>query len=62
MIQGEYRWADTFEKVTYLPWSPGQPDNGAGEDCLGFNLDSDGRFRYHDYICTDRLGLICERE
>ena len=19
MVQGEYRWADTFEKVTYLP-------------------------------------------
>ena len=62
MVPTVYRWADTFEKVTNLPWSPGQSTNSERKDCLGFHKDGNTGFRYHDFICTDKLDFICEME
>ncbi|HEY5939060.1 MAG TPA: C-type lectin domain-containing protein [Kofleriaceae bacterium] len=51
----------TLEGVpaTFLPWQPGQPDGGVGENCA--RLD-DGLDQLEDRACTDTRDYSCECE
>ena len=40
-------------------WAPGQPDDGAGTDCI--EKRNDGAGRWYDRHCTDSLRYLCER-
>ena len=55
---GVFRWVDgsTF---SLAGWAPGQPDDGAGTDCI--EKRNDGAGRWYDRHCTDSLRYLCER-
>ncbi|XP_048780983.1 perlucin-like [Ostrea edulis] len=57
-IEGEFKWANSDLSLTFTDWSPGQPDNANGEDCIELR----GAFHYHwnDLPCNTPHHFICE--
>ncbi|VDI10872.1 low affinity immunoglobulin epsilon Fc receptor [Mytilus galloprovincialis] len=61
VIEGVWMWASTDKAFNYTDWSPGQPDNGGGnENCLpmhaGYGL------KWNDKQCKTAYRFICEKE
>jgi hypothetical protein len=55
---GIFRWTDgSFVLVN--GWAPGQPNDGAGVDCI--EKRNDGTDLWYDQRCTDARPFICER-
>jgi hypothetical protein len=55
---GTFAWVDG-SPLGYVDWQPGQPDDGAGVDCI--EQRNDGAAHWYDRRCTDALRYICER-
>ncbi|HVZ36029.1 MAG TPA: C-type lectin domain-containing protein [Polyangiaceae bacterium] len=55
---GTFAWVDG-SSFAYTDWQPGQPDDGAGVDCV--EQRNDGAGRWYDRRCTDALRYICKR-
>lgn len=55
---GFFRWSDDTP-LSFSRWAPGQPDNGAGQDCI--EKRNDGIGLWYDRRCTDPLPYVCER-
>jgi hypothetical protein len=55
---GQFRWVDGGP-FSLQGWAPGQPDNGAGVDCI--EKRNDGAGQWYDRRCTDSLRYLCER-
>jgi hypothetical protein len=55
---GVFRWVDG-SSFSFAGWAPGQPDDGAGVDCI--EKRNDGAGRWYDRHCTDSLRYLCER-
>jgi C-type mannose receptor len=53
-----FQWVDG-SPFSFLGWAPGQPDNGAGVDCI--EKRNDGAGQWYDRRCTDSLRYVCER-
>lgn len=58
VADGDFRWWDG-RPLSVAAWAPGQPDNGAGLDCIEKRNDSTQR--WYDKRCSDRLRYACER-
>ena len=57
---GVWKWYTNNQPVVNFNWSPEQPQNRTGEDCLIYtNYDKYGG--WHDDYCTDRGYFICEK-
>jgi len=56
---GVFLWADG-SPVLVNGWAPGQPNDGAGVDCI--EKRNDGTDLWYDQRCTDGRPFICERE
>lgn len=57
-LEGDFRWSDGSPLV-FESWAPGQPDNGAGVDCI--EKRNDGAGGWYDRRCTDVHRYVCER-
>jgi hypothetical protein len=55
---GVFVWADGSPVLTN-GWAPGQPNDGAGVDCI--EKRNDGTDLWYDQRCTDGRPFICER-
>ena len=55
---GEFLWVDG-SPFALQGWAPGQPDNGAGIDCI--EKRNDGVGQWYDRRCSDALRYLCER-
>jgi hypothetical protein len=55
---GQFLWVDG-SPFTLQGWAPGQPDNGAGIDCI--EKRNDGAGQWYDRRCIDSLRYLCER-
>ncbi|XP_052717087.1 perlucin-like protein [Crassostrea angulata] len=57
-IEGVFKWVKSDQPLTYADWSPGQPDDANGEDCMELR----GAFQYHwnDLPCNIPHHFICE--
>jgi hypothetical protein len=55
---GVFLWVDGTA-FSFLGWAPGQPDDGAGTDCI--EKRNDGTGQWYDRRCTDALRYVCER-
>lgn len=55
---GVFQWWDG-SALTFQSWAPGQPDNGAGVDCI--EKRNDGTGLWYDRRCTDAQPFVCER-
>nr|XP_022295699.1 perlucin-like protein isoform X1 [Crassostrea virginica] len=57
-IEGVFKWVKSDLPMTYTDWSPGQPDDAGGEDCVELR----GAFQYHwnDLPCNIPHHFICE--
>jgi hypothetical protein len=56
--EGQFLWVDG-SAFTLQGWAPGQPDNGAGIDCI--EKRNDGAGQWYDRRCIDSLRYLCER-
>ena len=56
--EGVFKWVKSDLPMTYTDWSPGQPDDAGGEDCMELR----GAFQYHwnDLPCNIPHHFICE--
>nr|XP_034324874.1 perlucin-like protein isoform X2 [Crassostrea gigas] len=59
-IEGVFKWVRSDQPLTYTDWSPGQPDDANGEDCMELR----GAFQYHwnDLPCNIPHHFICETQ
>ena len=55
---GVFRWVDG-SSFSFTGWAPGQPDDGAGVDCI--EKRNDGAGQWYDRHCADSLRYLCER-
>ena len=55
---GQFLWVDG-SPFSFAGWAPGQPDNGAGVDCI--EKRNDGAGQWYDRRCVDSLRYLCER-
>jgi hypothetical protein len=55
---GVFRWVDGTS-FSFMGWAPGQPDDGAGVDCI--EKRNDGAGQWYDRHCADSLRYMCER-
>jgi hypothetical protein len=55
---GVFRWVDGTS-LSFTGWAPGQPDDGAGVDCI--EKRNDGAGQWYDRHCADSLRYTCER-
>jgi hypothetical protein len=55
--EGIMRWDGGGELGAYGPWSPNQPDDFLGEDCVVVSTDG----RWNDRPCGDVLPYLCVR-
>ncbi|CAG5124220.1 unnamed protein product [Candidula unifasciata] len=59
--EGTWLWLSTGHRIfNFLDWAPGQPDDSAGEDCLG--LYGVSNYQWNDFICSNLGTFICEIE
>ena len=58
--EGVWKWSTSNTLVVHFNWSPGQPQNTSGEDCLIYTKYDDFR-GWHDDLCTDNGHFICEK-
>ncbi|XP_076116628.1 perlucin-like protein [Mytilus galloprovincialis] len=60
LVEGEFRWTNDQEVVSYKNFKSGQPNNsGAKEDCVSL-YSSDGT--WYDKPCTKTYKYICEND
>lgn len=57
-FDGFFFWTDG-RPVLFNGWAPGQPNDGAGVDCI--EKRNDGTDRWYDQRCTDARPFLCER-
>jgi hypothetical protein len=62
-VEGVFKYSagpEAGTNLTYSPWSPGQPDNSANEDCgsLWYSLPNN----WNDAPCSALLGYAIEYE
>lgn len=57
-LDGVFLWADG-SPVLVNGWAPGQPNDGAGVDCI--EKRNDGTDLWYDQRCTDGRPFLCER-
>ncbi|XP_069122656.1 perlucin-like [Argopecten irradians] len=57
-VENIWRWALTGDKLTYINWADGEPNNAQSGDCM--NLYQDGGFKMADDSCEKHLYYICQ--
>ncbi|XP_062868150.1 macrophage mannose receptor 1 [Trichomycterus rosablanca] len=57
VTEGGWEWMD-LAPFRYINWSPGNPDDYYGEDCLSIYINSG---LWNDDNCENRRGYICKR-
>ena len=57
MEDGTFKWING-EAVQQLPWYPGQPSGGTGENCLVMTSGMDQNF--HDVLCSSKYDVLCQ--
>ncbi|KAM9450976.1 lymphocyte antigen 75-like [Clarias gariepinus] len=57
VTEGGWEWTD-LSPFCYINWSPGNPDNYDGEDCLSIYINNG---LWNDDNCDYRRGYICKR-
>lgn len=60
----EFYWLSTGEKLQYLGWRQGEPNNiGNYEKCLVANFDKDkgDKLLWNDMDCNEPSFIICEK-
>ncbi|KAF4077177.1 hypothetical protein AMELA_G00205040 [Ameiurus melas] len=57
VTEGGWEWMDR-SPFRYINWSPGNPDDYSGEDCLSIYINSG---LWNDDNCDYRRGYICKR-
>jgi hypothetical protein len=55
---GVFRWV-AGSPFSFAGWAPGQPNDGAGVDCI--EKRNDGAGQWYDRFCVDSLRYLCER-
>ncbi|XP_066245200.1 C-type lectin 37Db-like [Euwallacea similis] len=56
-----YLWFATGEDISYNKFSKGQPDKAGGvEACVHIFVTDDHQFFWNDWICTNKIGFICQ--
>jgi hypothetical protein len=55
---GLFRWV-AGSPFSFAGWAPGQPNDGAGVDCI--EKRNDGAGQWYDRYCVDSLRYLCER-
>uniref|UniRef100_A0A182MSL1 C-type lectin domain-containing protein n=1 Tax=Anopheles culicifacies TaxID=139723 RepID=A0A182MSL1_9DIPT len=67
--EGEFHWASTGERMSYLNWRENEPNNDmaggtAGEDCAAMEYfegtGANYNFTFNDRPCTENLLFLCE--
>lgn len=59
LIEGEWQWAITLQKLTYTNWDAGQPNNdNTNQHCL--EISGDRGFKWNDNECEEHKFFICE--
>ena len=57
-VEGEWRWVDTNDKMTFSGWGQGQPDGN--EDCAEFWKGVN--YKWNDSTCSwENRKAICEK-
>ncbi|KAJ3605426.1 hypothetical protein NHX12_027473 [Muraenolepis orangiensis] len=57
ITEGGWNWSDG-SPFRYINWSPGNPDNYYGEDCLAIHINGG---QWNDDKCEHNRGYICKR-
>ncbi|VDI14474.1 Hypothetical predicted protein [Mytilus galloprovincialis] len=58
LVEGEFRWTNDQEVVSYKNFRSGKPDNAGGrEDCVYLYYNTG---QWEDYPCKNNLKYICE--
>ncbi|XP_035678932.1 uncharacterized protein LOC118417473 [Branchiostoma floridae] len=57
VTEGQFLWEDgtSLASTGFTDWYPGEPNGGAGENCVQY-----WRHSWNDRGCTDLLGFTCE--
>jgi len=56
--EGDWVWADGTSLAYDTAWSPGEPNNSGGEDCVHANWNGQGT--WNDIPCTASYPFVCE--
>ncbi|XP_063431408.1 perlucin-like [Mytilus trossulus] len=61
LVEGEWQWAITLEKVQYMNWDAGQPNNNDNnEHCM--SMTGSRGYKWEDKKCEDHNYFICETD
>ncbi|XP_033732127.1 perlucin-like protein [Pecten maximus] len=58
-VESEWQYSSIGKPLNYTDWGPGEPSNGANEDCL--LLWGPYRFQMGDYYCYIHRRFICQQ-
>lgn len=61
LVDGQWIWISSQEKIQYTDWVPGEPNGGTREGCL---MLYGGKFNFHwnDANCHSLQFFICEKQ
>ncbi|XP_021356856.1 perlucin-like protein [Mizuhopecten yessoensis] len=57
-VENVWKWAISGEKLSYINWADGEPNNAQGGNCM--NLYGNGGFKMADDDCELHLYYICQ--
>lgn len=60
MVEGEWVWAKSGERITHGYWYPGEPNNkDVGQDCL--MISTYESYQWDDIACNSNVYYVCEQ-
>ncbi|TMW51246.1 hypothetical protein DOY81_003677 [Sarcophaga bullata] len=60
--EGVFYWYRTGERFTYANWSPGQPDNGGGNEHCVHLWSRNAKYEMNDWVCNGQAYYVCEAD
>lgn len=57
-VEGEWVWPETMDRITYLPWGPGENPNDSRYNCVC--MSHTYQYGYADIECDRKINFICE--
>nr|XP_022293350.1 perlucin-like [Crassostrea virginica] len=61
LVDGQWIWISTQEKMQFTDWLPGEPNGGLREGCLML-VSGSNNYHWNDANCHSQQSFICEKE
>ena len=61
LVDGQWIWISTQEKMQFTDWLPGEPNGGLREGCLML-VSGSNNYHWNDANCHSQQSFICEKK